>query len=99
MQDKGEELTSLPKPLELNINRRGKGAHYEISGDVVLGLGYSKQNLSVKVFRAQGLADINKKTSDPYVKLYLLPNKQSKKKTKTKKKTLDPTYNQTFKVR
>lgn len=91
-------MTYLPKPLELNINRREKGAGYEITGDVVVGLGYKNQKLSVKVFKAQGLAAVNKKTSNPYVKLYLLPDKQSKRKTKIKKKTLDPSYNQTFKV-
>ena len=84
--------------MELNVNRRAKGPHYKISGEVSLGICYEKQKLTVKVFRAQGLAAVNKKSSDPYVKLYLLPDKQSKRKTKTKKKTLDPTYNQMFKV-
>lgn len=93
-------MTSLPKLLELNLNRRGKGGHYEISGDVVLGLSYEAKvkKLKVKVIRAHGLAAVNKKTSDPYVKLYLLPDKNSKRKTKVKKKTLNPVFNKTFKV-
>lgn len=82
----------------MNLNRRGKGDHYEISGEVVLGLTYKNKKLTAKVFKAYGLAAVNKKSSDPYVKLYLLPDKRSKKKTKPQKKTLDPTYNKTFQV-
>ena len=34
--------------------------------------------------------------SDPYVRVYLLPGHAEIKKTETKKKTLNPEYNQTF---
>ena len=91
-------MISLPKPLELDLNRRAKGEGYQISGGIVLGLGYEGQKLSVRVFKAQGLAAVSKKSSNPYVKLYLLPDRHTKRKTKIKKKALDPVYNQTITV-
>ena len=38
-------------------------------------------------------------TSDPYVKIYLLPREKHLKKQETKvhRKTLDPVFNETFK--
>lgn len=35
-------------------------------------------------------------SSDPYVKLYLLPDKKKKFETKVHRKTLDPNFNETF---
>jgi len=35
-------------------------------------------------------------TSDPYVKLYVMPDKKKKFVTKKLKKTLNPVYNETF---
>ncbi|XP_068459028.1 synaptotagmin-1b [Clinocottus analis] len=35
-------------------------------------------------------------SSDPYVKLYLLPDKKKKFETKVHRKTLEPTFNETF---
>ena len=36
-------------------------------------------------------------TSDPYVKIYLLPEKKKKQETKVHRKTLNPVFNETFK--
>lgn len=35
-------------------------------------------------------------SSDPYVKLYLLPDKKKKFETKIHRKTLEPNFNETF---
>lgn len=35
-------------------------------------------------------------SSDPYVKLYLLPEKKRKFETKVQRKTLDPNFNESF---
>ena len=36
-------------------------------------------------------------TSDPYVKVYLLPDKNKKFETKVHRKTLEPVFNESFK--
>uniref|UniRef100_A0A8C1G950 Synaptotagmin Ib n=1 Tax=Cyprinus carpio TaxID=7962 RepID=A0A8C1G950_CYPCA len=59
------------------------------------------QCLIVGVVEAEGLAAMDiSGTSDPYVKVYLLPDKKKKFETKVHRKTLDPTFNEhfTFKV-
>jgi len=35
-------------------------------------------------------------TSDPYVKVYVMPDKKKKMETKVHRKTLDPVFNETF---
>lgn len=55
------------------------------------------QQLIVGVLQAQDLAamDIGG-TSDPYVKVYLLPDKKKKFETKVQRKNLCPVFNETF---
>ena len=78
----------------------GKG-DYEISGRVLLGVWFKDDQLFVRVNKASGLAAAKKGvTSDPYIKMYLLPDrhKQSKRKTGIQRKTINPVYNETFRV-
>ncbi len=85
----------------MNISRSKKG-NYQISGEVLIGIKYNDGSLYLKIIRAAGLTAVHRNgVSNPYVKMYLLPNrnKESKKKTDIKKKTLDPVYNEVFKVR
>ena len=35
-------------------------------------------------------------TSDPYVKVYIMPDKKKKYETKVHRKTLNPVFNETF---
>uniref|UniRef100_A0A8D2IF51 Synaptotagmin like 1 n=1 Tax=Urocitellus parryii TaxID=9999 RepID=A0A8D2IF51_UROPR len=54
--------------------------------------------LRVHVIQCLGLAAARRGRSDPYVKSYLLPDKQSKRKTAVKKRNLNPVFNETLRV-
>ncbi|XP_055863040.1 rabphilin-3A-like isoform X1 [Biomphalaria glabrata] len=73
----------------------------QIRGKILLSLRYSvpKQTLYVRIIRCAELAAMDSNGySDPYVKVYLKPDKDKKSKYKTtiKKKTLNPEYNEEF---
>ncbi|XP_056622234.1 synaptotagmin-1b [Triplophysa dalaica] len=58
---------------------------------------FTDSALIVGVIQAEGLAAMDMSgTSDPYVKVYLLPDKKKKFETKVHRKTLDPTFNEHF---
>lgn len=69
------------------------------NGCVVLQLEYdfNSNSLSVTVLQAEDLPALDMGgTSDPYVKVYLLPDKKKKFETKVHRKTLSPVFNETF---
>nr|CAG4650954.1 EOG090X05OW [Simocephalus serrulatus]SVE94218.1 EOG090X05OW [Simocephalus serrulatus] len=57
-----------------------------------------KSTLNITVVRCQGLParDSNVGSSDPYVKLQLLPDKHHKVKTRVLRRTLNPVYDEDF---
>ncbi|XP_055943748.1 uncharacterized protein LOC129974954 isoform X2 [Argiope bruennichi] len=79
------------------------GCHYgsvTVSGDVLFGLNYNQKSQMMEVFikecRNLAAIDIRHNKSNPYVKVYLLPDKtrSGKRKTKTKKNTVNPVFNE-----
>lgn len=53
--------------------------------------------LAITVLQAEDLPGLDLSgTSDPYVKVYLLPDKKKKFETKVHRKTLNPVFNETF---
>ncbi|KAK2886955.1 hypothetical protein Q8A67_015183 [Cirrhinus molitorella] len=74
-----------------------------VSGRIQFSLQYDvkKEELYVHIIRCQELASARKNRSDPYVKVYLLPDNtsRSKKKTAVKRKTLNPVYDETMKYK
>ncbi|XP_070567394.1 synaptotagmin-like protein 5 isoform X2 [Ptychodera flava] len=74
-----------------------------ITGDVKFDMTYNYKTgiFEVKIIACRDLApvDTRKNFSDPYVKLYLLPDKtkNGKRKTKVKKHTLNPHYDEVLK--
>ncbi|XP_062379920.1 synaptotagmin-like protein 4 isoform X2 [Sardina pilchardus] len=75
----------------------------DVTGDILFSVGFQErsQTLSVLVKECRGLAyaDAAKQRCNPYVKCYLLPDKsrQGKKKTATKRNSVNPIYNETLK--
>lgn len=58
---------------------------------------FQQNNLAVGVIQAADLPGMDMGgTSDPYVKVYLLPDKKKKYETKVHRKTLNPIFNETF---
>lgn len=58
---------------------------------------FNSNSLAVTVHQAEDLPALDMGgTSDPYVKVYLLPDKKKKFETKVHRKTLSPIFNETF---
>jgi synaptotagmin-1 len=58
---------------------------------------FQKGELSVGVIQSADLPGMDMSgTSDPYVKVYVLPDKKKKFETKVHRKTLNPVFNETF---
>ncbi|XP_029046042.1 synaptotagmin 1 isoform X2 [Osmia bicornis bicornis] len=58
---------------------------------------FNTNSLAVTVIQAEDLPALDMGgTSDPYVKVYLLPDKKKKFETKVHRKTLSPVFNETF---
>lgn len=58
---------------------------------------FNQSNLVVTVNQAEDLPALDMGgTSDPYVKVYLLPDKKKKFETKVHRKTLNPVFNESF---
>lgn len=58
---------------------------------------FNSNSLAVTVIKAEELPALDMGgTSDPYVKVFLLPDKKKKFETKVHRKTLNPEFNETF---
>lgn len=74
-----------------------------VTGDVLFGLNYNYKvgclEINIKECRNLAAVDTKKNRSDPYVKVYLLPDrtKSGKRKTKVKKHTLNPVFDEILK--
>lgn len=101
---KGVDLISVqPDMDELteNIEEPDEGEKPEVQklGKLQYKLEYdfNQNSLSVTVIQAEELPALDMGgTSDPYVKVYLLPDKKKKFETKVHRKTLNPVFNETF---
>uniref|UniRef100_A0A665T1F4 Synaptotagmin III n=1 Tax=Echeneis naucrates TaxID=173247 RepID=A0A665T1F4_ECHNA len=78
---------------------QGEGKQGEHCGKIsfLLRYAFNTEQLVVKILKALDLPakDANG-FSDPYVKIYLLPDRKKKFQTKVHRKTLNPVFNETF---
>ncbi|XP_053173386.1 extended synaptotagmin-1 [Scomber japonicus] len=102
----GNGVEAIPKwdPSHLDLRHRGG---FPIGGDnagtasqVKLTIGYSTEEsrLFITVHACRSLASCSKDSADPYVSFILLPDKKAttKRRTATKKKDLNPEFNERF---
>lgn len=65
--------------------------------EFTLDYNFTDNQLIVGILQAQDLAAMDMGgTSDPYVKVYMLPDKKKKYETKVQRKNLSPVFNETF---
>lgn len=85
-----ETFAKIHLPLDELIN-------ITINQPLQLEYDFNTNSLAVTVIQAEELPALDMGgTSDPYVKVYLLPDKKKKFETKVHRKTLNPVFNETF---
>lgn len=98
MKEKDPDLEELGENMEDNEDAESTKSEVKL-GKLQFSLDYDfqKAELSVGVIQGADLPGMDMSgTSDPYVKVYLLPEKKKKYETKVHRKTLNPVFNETF---
>ncbi|KAF7229352.1 synaptotagmin-10 isoform X1 [Nothobranchius furzeri] len=94
----GRIKPELYKQKSVDSEDEAKG-HVETCGKLSFSLhyDYEEQALVVRILKALDLpAKDFTGTSDPYVKMYLLPDRKKKFQTRVHRKNLNPTFDETF---
>lgn len=79
------------------MTKKFKKIQVPVYSNLILSFVFIIFQLSVGVIQAADLPGMDMSgTSDPYVKVYLLPDKKKKYETKVHRKTLNPVFNETF---
>lgn len=93
------DVEQLTQNMEDNEDAESKKSETQNLGKLEFSLDYDfqKQELTVGVLQATELPAMDMGgTSDPYVKVYIMPEKKKKFETKVHRKTLNPVFNETF---
>jgi len=93
------DVEQLTTNMEDNEDAESKKSEVANLGKFEFSLDYDfqKQELTVGVLQATELPAMDMGgTSDPYVKVYIMPEKKKKFETKVHRKTLNPVFNETF---
>nr|KAF6508418.1 synaptotagmin like 1 [Rousettus aegyptiacus] len=91
-------LNSTLSGSQMSLSGEAEAGAVQVRGSVHFALRYELDaaELRVHVIQCQNLAAARRRRSDPYVKSYLFPDKQSKRKTAVKKRNLNPVFNETL---
>ncbi|XP_014120684.2 synaptotagmin-like protein 5 isoform X2 [Zonotrichia albicollis] len=96
------DTTSINSMVSV-YSETGDYGNVKVSGEILLNISYIYKtgalNILVRSCRNLAIADERKQRTDPYVKVYLLPDKsrQSKRKTKIKSNSTNPQFNEILK--
>ncbi|KAF4088728.1 hypothetical protein AMELA_G00058020 [Ameiurus melas] len=95
-----KETTLASLELQHRLAQLQNGSMQYPLGEVQLTIRHSSQRnkLIVVVHACRNLISLGKDSSDPYIRLYLLPDKSrsGRRKTSTMRKNLNPIYDQSF---
>lgn len=98
-EDDDDDDDDIPEKEMMGEEKEEEPKEKEKLGKLQFSLDYDFQEnkLSVGILQAADLIAMDGGgTSDPYVKVFILPDKKQKYDTKVHKKTLNPTFNETF---
>merc|ERR1711988_1110639 len=99
-KDKQDDKNALVDNEEANVEEVEEAAQEEAKGRIRFRLEYdfTLQELKVTVIECSDLPPTDWSTglTDPFVKVYLLPDKKPKYETKVHRKNLNPKFDQTF---
>lgn len=87
------------EPVARSVTPVSQGSNSSRFGQVQLTIRYSSQRgqLVVVVHHCRNLIPCDKDNlADPYIRIYLLPDRSNKKKTKMVKNSLNPVFDETF---
>ncbi|KAG8198552.1 hypothetical protein JTE90_026453 [Oedothorax gibbosus] len=93
------DLDDLQDHMETNDDDDGSVKSEKKLGRLQYKLDYDfhTNNFAVTIIQAEDLPGMDLSgSSDPYVKVYILPDKKKKYETKVHRKTLNPVFNETF---
>lgn len=95
----GEKEATFPESLKSSTSLTSEEKQEKL-GTLYLSLEYNfeKKAFMVNIKEARGLPAMDEQsmTSDPYIKMTILPEKKHKVKTRVLRKTLDPAFDETF---
>ncbi|KAM4771515.1 ras GTPase-activating protein 2 [Rhinophrynus dorsalis] len=92
----GKETWFPLQPIDSNSEVQGK-VHLELKLNELITENGSVQQLMVHILECEGLPLVNGQSCDPYASVSLVgPSRNDQKKTKVKKKTSNPQFNEKF---